>query len=200
MARTKRYNVASISNPDMVVNPVGVVSETTEDGNMQLDKAKSDDVPRIWTIICQGKEQMRREGSGQWQDGYPARSNIADDIAAGYGHVLRHDGCVIAYAAVIFDGEPAYGNIDGHWLADQPYATVHRLAVADEMKHRGVATSFMREIENISRARGIASVRVDTNFDNLRMSKILSKLGFVHCGEVTYDTNKRMAYEKLLVP
>ena len=200
MAWTKRYNVAIISNPDMVLNPVGVVSEATEDGSMQLDKAKSDDVPRIWTIICQGKEQMRREGSGQWQDGYPAQANIADDIAAGYGRVLRRDGCVIAYAAVIFDGEPAYGNIDGHWLADQPYATVHRLAVADEMKHRGVATSFMREIENLSRDRGIASVRVDTNFDNLRMSKILAKLGFVYCGEVTYDANKRMAYEKLLVP
>jgi GNAT superfamily N-acetyltransferase len=169
------------------------------DGSLQLEKAKSGDIPRIWDIICQGREQMRLSGSQQWQDGYPAAANINADVASGYGYVLRLGANVIAYAAVIFDGEPAYGNIKGHWLADQPYATVHRLAVADEMKHRGIATLFMRLIENITIVRGITSIRVDTNFDNHRMNRILSKLGYVYCGEVVYDRNRRMAYEKILL-
>lgn len=41
---------------------------------------------------------------------------------------------VIAYAAVVYDGEPAYDAIEGRWLTAGPYVVVHRLAVADEAK------------------------------------------------------------------
>jgi hypothetical protein len=30
------------------------------------------------------------------------------------------------------------------------------------------------------------------------MQKIFAKLGFAYCGEVLYDKNRRMAYEKIL--
>ncbi|MDR2683178.1 MAG: GNAT family N-acetyltransferase [Dysgonamonadaceae bacterium] len=163
-----------------------------------LRKARTEDMERIWQIILQAKEQMRLRNSRQWQDGYPAPENIARDIAQGYGCVLTLEKTVIAYAAVIFDGEPAYEHLRGQWLSDRPYVVVHRLAVADEMKRQGVATRYMQQIEALSRKKGVYSFRVDTNFDNLYMQKIFARLGFVYCGEVLYDANRRMAYEKLL--
>jgi hypothetical protein len=71
-------------------------------------KAENADVERIWEIILQAKEQIRRMNSRQWQDGYPSEENITGDIENGYGYVLCDGSGVIAYAAVIFDGEPAY--------------------------------------------------------------------------------------------
>jgi GNAT superfamily N-acetyltransferase len=168
------------------------------DNAAQLRKALPADADRIWQIILQAKEQLRLRNSRQWQEGYPAQENIANDIACGYGHVLSLDQEVIAYAAVIFDGEPAYGSLQGTWLSNQPYVVVHRLAVAEERKHQGVATLFMRRIEQLSCSKNIFSFRVDTNFDNLFMQKLFARLGFVYCGEVLYDKNLRMAYEKLL--
>ncbi|MDR1526598.1 MAG: GNAT family N-acetyltransferase [Dysgonamonadaceae bacterium] len=165
---------------------------------IQLRKARMEDVDRIWQIILQAKEQMRLRNSLQWQDGYPSPENIAHDRECGYGHVLCLNDTVIAYAAVIFDGEPAYENIRGQWLSDRPYVVVHRLAVADEMKRQGVATRYMQKIEALSREKGIRNFRVDTNFDNLYMQRIFAKLGFTYCGEVQYNQNRRMAYEKVL--
>ncbi|GHT39939.1 N-acetyltransferase [Bacteroidia bacterium] len=160
--------------------------------------AEAADAARIWQIILQAKEQMRLRNSRQWQDGYPAMLNIAADIERGDGYVLCQNGDVIAYGAVLFTGEPAYEAIQGQWLSHLPYVVVHRLAVADEVKNRGVATLFMRKVEELSLQRGIRSFRVDTNFDNLYMLKMLAALDFTYCGEVLYDNNPRRAYEKLM--
>ena len=84
--------------------------------------ALPDDLERICTIIRQAQAQMRLRGSRQWQNGYPAAAHITDDIDRGYGHVLcTHTGLVVAYGAVVFDGEPAYAEIDGTWLDQAPY-------------------------------------------------------------------------------
>lgn len=161
-------------------------------------KAEIADSDRIWQIILQAKEQMRLRNSRQWQDGYPAMENIVDDIQKDYGHVLCLDNAVIAYGAIIFVGEPAYDSILGNWLSELPYVVVHRLAVADEVKNRGVATLYMQKVAEISRQKGVRSFRVDTNFDNLYIRKMLQALDFTYCGEIFYDKNSRLAYEKLI--
>lgn len=156
------------------------------------------DADRIWQIIRQAKEQMWRLGSQQWQDGYPTPETIARDIALGCGYVLCKQECVIAYGAVIFDGEPAYEAIEGKWMDDEPYVVVHRLAVADEMKQQGIATLYMERVEEFSLRKGVNRFRVDTNFDNYYMHKMLERLGFAYCGEIEYNRGSRMAYEKKL--
>lgn len=156
------------------------------------------DASRIWEIIRQAKEQMHRENRQQWDESYPAPEHIADDINKGYAYVLCDGAKVIAYAAVVFDGEPAYGSIRGKWLSDGPFVVVHRLAVDGEVKQRGIATRVMQEVEKLSVTRNVRSFKVDTNFDNAAMQRVLEKCGFAYCGEITYRSGSRRAYEKLL--
>lgn len=158
-----------------------------------------DDLERICTIIRQAQAQMRLRGSRQWQNGYPAAAHITDDIDRGYGHVLcTHTGLVVAYGAVVFDGEPAYAEIDGTWLDQAPYVVLHRLAVAQEVKGQGIATEFMRRTMTLARERGTGSFRIDTNFDNRCMLRLLAKFGFVRCGEIHYAGDPRIAFQKIL--
>lgn len=163
-----------------------------------LRTAKETDKERIWEIIQQAKMQMYREKRQQWNESYPLPAHIAADLNNGNAYVLCDPDHVIAYAAVVFDGEPMYGDIQGKWLSDHPYVVVHRLAVADEMKHRGIATKFMQQVEHLSRERGVRSFKIDTNFDNYGMQKILEKMDFTYCGEIGYQGDSRRAYEKLL--
>ena len=95
-------------------------------------------------------------------------------------------GNVVAYGAVVFDGEPAYDAIEGAWLTDGDYVVLHRMAVADGEKGRGVATEFMRRVEAMACGRGTGSMRVDTNFDNRTMLRLLDRTGFSYCGKVVY--------------
>lgn len=159
-------------------------------------KADEADAMRIWLMIEQAKKQMQQLGSQQWQDGYPIPETIACDIAFGYGYVLCNEEGAVAYGSVIFDSEPAYEAIEGKWMDDEPYVVVHRLAVANEMKQQGVGTLFMQKVEEFSRQQNVHRFRVDTNFDNHYMHKILERLRFAYCGEIQYDRGARMAYEK----
>lgn len=160
--------------------------------------ATNDDFSRIWEIIRQAKAQMAMENRQQWNESYPAPDHIAADIRNGHAYVLCWELIPVAYGAVSFDGEPVYRDIQGKWLSDDPFVVVHRLAVADEMKGKGLATVFMQEVEKMSRKKGVTSFKVDTNFDNVSMQKVLEKLGFMYCGEIIFQRGSRLAYEKRL--
>ncbi len=170
----------------------------------KLRKALHSDLGKIWEIMLQAKEMMRREGRCQWTEEYPLPVNIEHDIDKGYGYILYRDResfkeDVMAYGAVIFDGDPNYAVIRGEWLSKDNYVVLHRLAVSNKYKNMGVATLFMQRVEELARKDGVPAFRVDTNFDNVAMRRVFLKQKFIQCGEVTVgDGTPRIAYEKLL--
>ncbi|MES2761418.1 MAG: GNAT family N-acetyltransferase [Bacteroidota bacterium] len=166
---------------------------------MILRKAIISELPVIWKILQQAIEQRRQDGSEQWQNGYPNPQVVTDDIANGYGYVIVDNDTIIAYAAIIFDIEPAYEEIVGKWLTSGNYVVVHRVATADEVKGKGVATRLFKLIEDLSLEHNVYSIKVDTNFDNIPMLKILDKLNYTYCGEVILSGAPRRAYEKIIV-
>lgn len=165
---------------------------------MILRKAEIIDFPVIWRILQQAIEQRRLDGSKQWQDGYPNEATILDDIENGYGFVLVDNQQIIAYAAIIFDIEPAYEAIEGKWLTNGKYVVLHRVAVENSLKQKGVATQMFQMIEKLAINNNVFSIKVDTNFDNLPMLKIMEKLNYTYCGEVYFHGSARKAFEKVL--
>src|SRR5574344_75110 len=161
-------------------------------------QATQKDIPDIWQIILQAKNQMYREGKHQWSENYPQIANIESDINNKYAYILNKDDEVIAYGAVVFDGEKAYNDLVGQWLTDEDYVVVHRLAVSDKMKRQGIATMFLKEVMKLSKEKHVVSFKIDTNYDNFYMLKIFKNLDFVYCGKVYYESGERMAYEKIL--
>jgi GNAT superfamily N-acetyltransferase len=165
---------------------------------MILRKAVISEVPVIWDILQQAIAQRKQDGSTQWQDGYPNEQVINDDVKNGYAYVLVEDESILAYAAIIFEAEPAYEEIEGKWLTDGNYVVAHRVATSGLAKGKGVATRLFEMLENLSMEHHVYSIKVDTNFDNAAMLRILEKLHYTYCGEVYFRGAARRAYEKVL--
>ncbi|TSJ47860.1 GNAT family N-acetyltransferase [Fluviicola chungangensis] len=165
---------------------------------MNLRKATLSEIPAIWEILQQAIERRKADGSEQWQDGYPNEQTVRNDLANDYGYVLVDEGKIIAYAAIIFDVEPAYTDIEGKWLTNDEYVVIHRVATSNEAIGKGIATQLFKLIEDIALDSKVYSIKVDTNFDNLPMLKILDKLGYTYCGEVFFRGSARKAFEKVL--
>lgn len=165
---------------------------------MELREAKPSEEGIIWEILQQAIEQRRLDGSEQWQQGYPNEQTVRDDINEGYAYVLTDDGQVIAYAAIIFGIEPAYNEIEGQWLTNGDYAAIHRVATSNAVKGKGVATRLFQMIEKLCIEKKVFSIKVDTNFDNAPMLRILEKLNYTYCGEVFFIGAPRKAFEKIL--
>jgi RimJ/RimL family protein N-acetyltransferase len=165
---------------------------------MHLRKALIAELPEIWKILQQAIEQRRLDGSDQWQDGYPNEQTVTGDINNGNAYVLTDEQNIVAYAAIIFEVEPAYTAIQGKWLSDEDYAVVHRVATSNAYKGKGIATGLFKLIETLCLEKDIHSIKVDTNFDNVPMLKILDRLGYSYCGEVFFRGSPRKAFEKVL--
>jgi len=182
------------------------------------------DIDRILCIIRQAQEYMKQQGIDQWQNGYPDREAIADDIQKGYGYVLLMNDIIVGTVAVTFDGEKTYDNIyEGKWLSDgehasdnwskhaadnrsehtadrrMNYATIHRIAVDAQYKGAGFASVIIGDIEQMCCSRSVRSIRVDTHRRNTSMQRLLEKNGFLYCGIIYLeDGSERLAFEKIL--
>jgi len=163
-----------------------------------LRKAQQSDVEVIWKILQHAIERRKSDGSDQWQNGYPNVQSIHDDIENGVGYVYENEEEIACYAAIIFDIEPAYEIIDGKWNSSEKYGVVHRVAVSKDFAGKGMATQLFLEIENVAKSKDYFVIKVDTNFDNLPMLKILEKLKYEYCGKVYFRGSERKAFEKIL--
>lgn len=166
--------------------------------NAKLRKAVISEVPEIDTILKDAIEQRRLDGSNQWQDGYPNKQTILDDIENGYAYVYRSGEKILAYVAIVFDEDPNYNAINGKWLTNDDYVNIHRIATSKENKGQGVASRLLVDIENMVLKKEIFSIKIDTNFDNIPMLRILEKLDYTYCGEVMVSGSPRKAFEKIL--
>ena len=168
--------------------------------DISFRKATAVDVDAVWDVVAEAIVKRRNDGSDQWQDGYPNREVIVEDVEKGYGFVAeRIGGRIVAYIAVIGAVEPAYEALTVKWLTERPYTVIHRLAVSQSDVIKGLGTWMMQEAEKISLSKERLSIKVDTNFDNVGMLRVFDKLGYVYCGEVYFRGGaQRQAFEKLL--
>ncbi|MFD2599771.1 GNAT family N-acetyltransferase [Sphingobacterium corticis] len=161
-------------------------------------QAEQADATAIWEIIKQAIERRKADGSDQWQDGYPNPAVIEKDIVKGAGYVLVDGEIIIGYCALFVDDEPAYDHIDGQWLTNGSFVVFHRVAISGKYAGQGLAQQLLLHIEDFAKAKGIYSVKADTNFDNQAMLRTFEKVGYQYCGEVLLRGAPRKAFEKQL--
>lgn len=163
-------------------------------------RAGMDDLNDIMRVVGEAQRFMKTLNIDQWQDGYPERETLAEDIALGRLYVIEDGGRVAAFAALLLEPEPIYDTIDGAWAVPGPYLTIHRMALDDGHRGRGLAGAIVARAAAMARENGCAALRADTHSGNAAMRRFLEKTGFVFRGTVLYTVKKgdplRVAYEK----
>ncbi|AYN02735.1 GNAT family N-acetyltransferase [Chryseobacterium sp. 3008163] len=171
----------------------------TQNNTIKFRKAEISDKDIIWEIIQQSIERRRIDGSTQWQNGYPNEQTVESDIAKNFGFVFTVNDEIAVYVALIFNDEPAYSTIDGAWLTNGEFVVIHRVAVSERFAGQGLAKKLFDVIEDYVKSQNVHSIKVDTNFDNYAMLKILENKGYIYCGEVLLNSGMRKAFEKVLI-
>ncbi|WP_312186177.1 GNAT family N-acetyltransferase [Lactococcus raffinolactis] len=162
-----------------------------------IEKAKLTDLSEIVAVIESARAFLKAQEIDQWQkSAYPAAADVRSDIENNVAYVLKVDGKVAAYAAVMTGFDPAYDLIHGVWRNDShDYVTVHRMAVSTAFRGQALGQGFLTSVfETFSTYQDF---RVDTHPDNQIMQHILTKLGFEKCGVVMFE-GARWAYQKVL--
>lgn len=166
---------------------------------MELRKALDNEIETAVDIIDMAKEHLRKQGIDQWQNGYPDRASIIEDIDKERGYFIVEKDEIIGYLCADYDGEPAYDSLNGKWEFGSPYVVVHRMAFSDKARGKGASTKAFALVEEMSKEKGVSAFRIDTDEDNNKMKHILKKCGFQYRGTILFDDSEKIAFEKRII-
>lgn len=164
---------------------------------MNFREAKKEDIESILEVISHAKEYMKRNNSTQWNENYPNKETIINDIENSIGYVLIVENLIRGYMVVDFSDDEIYKNIKGKWKTFGNYASIHRCAIHKKLRGQGYGSELFKFAEKLALSKNIRSVRVDTAPENETMKHLFNKNGYEYCGIVFIDGEK-IAYEKLL--
>ena len=158
---------------------------------LEVRKTAVEDLDEVEKIFIHARKQMAVNGNPtQWGNDRPSMELVKKDIAEGNSYVVLNDGRITATFAYIIGIEPTYLDIDGAWLNEEPYGSIHRIASLNEVK--GI---FDFVIDYVSGFR--TDIRIDTHRDNRIMLHLIEKNGFERCGIIIVDDGtERIAFQK----
>ena len=175
---------------------------------MNFREAKKEDIESILEVISHAKEYMKRNNSTQWNENYPNKETIINDIEKNskkkvmtYTKPIASDenekNEIQKLLCCDFNYNEIYKNIKGKWKTFGNYASIHRCAIHKELRGQGYGSELFKFAEKLALSKNIRSVRIDTAPENETMKHLFNKNGYEYCGIVFIDGEK-IAYEKLL--
>ena len=152
-----------------------------------------EDKTEVLRVYACAREIMRNSGNpNQWGVDKPEWELVENDILNGNSYVMEDDSGIFAVFSFIPGEDETYGYIEGQWLNDEPYGTIHR--IASDGSHRGI----MRKAIDFC-GQKTENIRIDTHEDNKLMQHQLNKLGFTYCGTIyLLNGDPRRAYQKVI--
>lgn len=153
--------------------------------------ARAEDLPALTPIYDAARRFMAEHGNPtQWAaTGYPDRQDLEEDLARKQLYVFEENGVLHGAFVLQFGEEPNYREIDGAWLSEAPYGTIHRIASDGAVPGLfDACLAFCRE--------KISHLRIDTHKNNTIMRHLITSRGFLPCGTVwVEDGTSRLAFE-----
>ena len=157
-----------------------------------ITKAKFEELNEIEKIYDLARKFMKESGNpNQWKNNHPSRELLEDFIKREVLYVVKYNNKICASFACILGEDETYKKIEGAWLSDTPYVTIH--AIASDKTLKGVFGLVLNYIQIKYK-----HIRIDTHNDNKIMQHLILKNGFKYCGIIyVADLSPRLAYEKI---
>ena len=164
---------------------------------MEFAVAKPSDLDELNALYRAAILHMDAQGIFQWDDIYPARDVLAEDISHGEMEIARIGGQIAAAFTLNPRCDEEYEL--GAWrYPDARFCVLHRLCVHPLNQGQGVATQAMNYIEDSLLQRGYETVRLDAFSSNPFALRLYEKRGYERVGEVQFRKGLFYFYEKPL--
>lgn len=170
---------------------------------MKITNATIEDVNSLCELFDEARKTIASLGIDQWQNGYPSKDVIKEDIDLNRSYTIKIDNKLYGTFVIIDDGEPTYDKIyHGSWLTgndNKNYLAIHRVAISVSMRGKGISSAIIDYASLLANNMQRQSLRIDTHEGNTVMRRMLEKHGFIYCGIIYLENgDPRVAYEKIL--
>ncbi len=160
-------------------------------------KGTKEDRDEICELIFNGVREMVANGIYQWDEIYPNREDVEQDIEKDELYVGLSDGDIAVTFVINKDCDEQYDG--GKWELDtENYKVIHRLCVHPKFQNRGFGKQTLVYIENNLREQGVSSIRLDAFPQNPYALKMYQSIGYHITGEVNFRKGRFYLMEKVI--
>lgn len=148
--------------------------ETIPEKRMRFRRADERDADRITALY----EEARGQAGCTWDETYPNREILDDDLSRGDIFVMEVNDTLAG--AISIDADPLTDALTCWSRELTPQAEIARVVVAEDFRGMGIAPSMFLELHKILKNRGCKSVHYLVSPDNQKALHAYEKLGY-HC-------------------
>lgn len=172
--------------------------------SIEIKLVPINDMPDILNITEQAKKLLKKNGSQQWQQGYPNEECYIEYIKKEQLYGIYENNKLVAFGAYLIGIDNNYIEIQGKWSipVNDKDMSIHTIAVSENHHGKKYGQKILEYGIEYARQKGCISVKVDTHKNNIPMQKIIEKTGFIYKGiiKIIRDKleNERLAYEYII--
>ena len=130
-----------------------------------------------------------------WDESYPGKTEITEDLASGSLFVLEEDNELIGAISIVPKNE-----IDGFacWKVSRNAREFARVVLRPDHQRKGLSVRLVEGILEELRKQGAATVHIAVAKDNIPAQRLYRKTGFDFCGEADMYGHSFFLCEKIL--
>lgn len=162
-----------------------MAAASPEESSLTLRRATVADLDTVCRLVAAAAAAMRRAGIDQWDERYPDREVLEEDIRRQELRLALLDGDPIALCTVNEAADPAYAN--GRWeYHGASFRILHRFCVDPRHQGKGLGGRLLRRIEAELHAQGVEALRLDVFTENPTAQALYRRAGFRRVGQAVW--------------
>lgn len=162
---------------------------------VEFSVAEEKELQEIINIFSDAIEEMNKHNILQWDEVYPDKHTIKNDIRNKQLYVGKIHSEIASIYVVNDVCDEEY--INGIWkYPNSTYAVIHRMCVNPKFQNQGIGVVTLNHIEEKLKNEGIETIRLDAFSLNPFALKMYYKNGYVKVGEANWRKGKFYLMEK----
>ena len=193
MKKVKEYDDAK-----NVISYAYAITRTEWNELLRFSKATSEHLAEILSLYSDAISTMEAQGIHQWDEIYPDRATLEDDIRKQQLFIGKKNGSIAVCFVLNEECDDAYKT--GTWLnPGSRFCVIHRLCVSPRFQRQGVARATMKHIEEFCRTLHYDSIRLDCFTQNPYSKKLYDACGYAVTGHADWRKGRFELREKTLM-
>lgn len=168
--------------------------------NMMIKKASEKDLEQLLSIVKSCGQNLIEQGIFQWNEKYPSKEVLLDDIALQQIWKLQEANTIVGLIVITEMEDAEYHQVK--WLIkNDKNLYIHRLAVHPNFQGKGFAQKLMDFAEKYALENGYNSIRLDTFSQNKRNQQFYEKRKYIKLERIYFPNQSEFpfyCYEKVI--
>ena len=164
---------------------------------MIYSKANTNQINEVFSVFSAAIINMEKQEIHQWDEIYPDKEIIAEDIARNQMYIGKIDNKITVCFVLSEEYDEEYKNGKWQW-PDARFCVIHRLCVSPDFQNQGIAAETLNYIEKLCKSQGYDSIRLDCFTENPYSRKLYDKAGYSVVGYADWRKGRFELREKIL--